>query len=156
MADNDVERVTPEKTFNSLLGRFHKARKQGRSIAGEIGQEIKDAVEKHHLHKGAFALFAKLDGMDEMKRNDFLRSFDIYRERAEGAGGKWDTASDIVDRAQQPSDEEREQAEADKVAAEQTATNVRRLRGGIKKKTEDEKPVVGMPGAPAADAPVLN
>ena len=146
MADNAVDRVISEKKFNTLLNRFQEGSKRLRSLSGDLGTEVKEAVDKDHLHKGAFALFAKLDRMDELKRNDFLRAFDIYRERADASGGRWDGTGDIIDRsAQEEKAAAQEKASADE---EQVKTNVTRLRRGIKR-TEDA-PVVGMPSAPAA------
>ena len=153
MSDKTVDRVISEKKFNSLLNRFQEGKKRVRSLSGDLGTEVKEAVERDNLHKGAFALFARLDGMDELKRNDFLRAFDIYRDRAEADKGRWNGTGDIVDRAQQQADKEAEEkASAD---AKQTETNVTRLRRGIRQKEEDA-PTVGMPGAPAVhptDAP---
>ena len=160
MADNDTVLLTPVKAFNTLLKNYHRARKQGRTIAGEIGQEIKEAVEKNHLHKGAFALFAKLDAMDELKRNDFLRAFDVYRDRAEGEKGTWNSAGDILDRSAPDEGEESGDKSAEEIEAEAAAaaaahvkTNVTRLRG-IRKKADDAEPVVGMPSAPAPEPAV--
>lgn len=148
MSETAVDRVIPEKKFNQLLRAYASTRQKMQSLAGDIGQMIADAVEKNFLHKGAFSLIAKLHKMDEMKRNDFLRAFDIYRERMEAK--EWGSGKDMMDGADTDDSAEGDPPEADKAAktAEEIGEeNGRKVRRGIKPLADKKPPVVGMPGA---------
>lgn len=140
MAESESGRVIAQKTFRNLVKSFGHRKSKLQSLAGELGETIKTAVDTHNLHRGAFSMTAKLDRMDEMKRADFLRSFDRYREYMESAGGSWSAAPDLADQAEAenagPSDEEI------------TRTNVTRLQRGIKPLAAD---ATGLPGAPEAE-----
>ena len=47
---------------------------------GELGSFVKEAEEKHNIHRKAFKLTRQLDRMDETKLAEFLRHFDHYRK----------------------------------------------------------------------------
>jgi hypothetical protein len=47
---------------------------------GELGSFVKDAEEKHNIHRKAFKLSRQLVKMDETKLAEFLRHFDHYRK----------------------------------------------------------------------------
>lgn len=68
------------RKLKSLMAEGRKATQDTREIAGTLGQQIKDAVENDHLHKGAFAVIRKLDRMEPEKLADFLDTLDYYRD----------------------------------------------------------------------------
>ncbi|WP_428029785.1 hypothetical protein [Ancylobacter sp.] len=73
-------RVVNKKVFDTLVSRVGAMNSKMATQRGEIGSFIKDAEETHGIHRGAFKLVLKLDGMEDLKAKDFLRSFDLYRE----------------------------------------------------------------------------
>jgi hypothetical protein len=132
MAEDTVEHATPKKQVVALIKAANTAKTRVASINGEIGERLKHAKENANLHLPAFKLIAKLVDMDEEKRDEFLRAFDLYRDYAkeENLFGE-EHVGDLVE------DAERE-AEADG-EAEQVASNVTALRRGIKELSEDEQ-----------------
>lgn len=93
------------------------------SIADTFGERVQDAAENKHLHRGAFKLCLKLFRMDAEKREDFVRSLNLYIYMC-GEQGLWEThEGDFVDKAEAAKD----------VSADAVETNVTRLNGGITK-----------------------
>ena len=137
MTETSNDRVIAQKPFRKLVQSFGHRKAKIQSLSGELGETIKTAVDTQNLHRGAFALIARLDRMDEMKRNDFLRSLDLYRDYMETDGGTWSAEPDMVDQAEAPA--------AGPTDDEKVETNVRTLRRGIKPLSKE---VTGMPGAP--------
>lgn len=136
-----VEKVIPKKELLSLVRKAVQTKKKTSSIAGELGESVKYAVENKHLNKKAFSLIVSTDQMDELKRNDFWRSVDIYREMM---AEEWGDGADMLDKS---GADEAGKADLKAEAEAQVASNVRALKRGIKK-LDDEKPA-GLPGAPA-------
>jgi hypothetical protein len=96
------------------------------SVAGELGEEIKHAVENKHLNARALKAVARLSRMDADKRVAELAAFDLYRTYAEEAGlFGGGHVGDLV-----------EQAEAGDTEAEAlgdvVANNVRNIKRGIR------------------------
>lgn len=82
--DDDENEVTtgslPSGDFvKKHLKSVSKLKSDARSIAGQIGAEVKNAEADENVHRGAFAWALKLAGMDEEKRAEHLRHFDSYR-----------------------------------------------------------------------------
>lgn len=73
-------KMTPAKKLAALLGSARAAYKEGRSIAGELGAEIKEAAEHDHLHKKAFAAVRSADRMEPEALADFFAHRDYYEE----------------------------------------------------------------------------
>lgn len=48
-------------------------------VRGKIGAAAKNAEEDHGIHRGASALWIKLDRMEEEARDAFLKAFDDMR-----------------------------------------------------------------------------
>lgn len=117
-AENDgLTRAAGKNIVLSLIRASNETRARMQSEAGELGQEIKAAVEDNHVHAGALKLIAKFVRMNELKRVEFLGAFDLYRTYAREArlfGAEH--AGDLV-----------RDTEAD--AAEE---NVRRLRDAVR------------------------
>ncbi len=82
------EQITPRK-LQELMRSARVAQKDIAEIAGGFGAEIKAAVEKHHLHRKAFAVVKAGDKMEPAKLAEFLDCLDYYldvsglRKRAE-------------------------------------------------------------------------
>lgn len=49
------------------------------SIRGEIGAAVKNAEEDYGIHRGAAAMWIKIDAMEEEARNAFLKAWDDMR-----------------------------------------------------------------------------
>lgn len=77
---SELREVISEKKLRSLLASARSAQKDIDEIAGGIGSEIKQAVEKSHLHRKAFAVIKTLDRMEPEKLADFLDNFEHYLE----------------------------------------------------------------------------
>lgn len=73
-------KVVNKKVFETLVSRAASFNSKMATTRGEMGTLMKDAEETHGVHRGAFKLALKLNGMEDLKMKDFLRSFDIYRE----------------------------------------------------------------------------
>lgn len=78
--------AAPSKLVLSLIRASNETKTRMQSEAGALGERVKDAVENHSLHAGALKLVAKLSRMDELKRNAFLASFDLYLDYAREGG----------------------------------------------------------------------
>ena len=129
-ANDEAERIAPKKLVLSLMRRINENKTRVLSLNGEIGAEVKEAVENQHLHSAAMKAIAKLVRMDPEKRDDFLRAYRLYFDYAQEArlfGAAH--VGDLVDEAESA----HEQPLGDVVA-----DNVRKLRSGIRKTREDE------------------
>jgi len=127
MPTNESARATPKKLFTALIQDASQKRQKIQSISGELGARIKNAVEEANLNRAAFSLCRRLYDMEEDKRNDFLRSFDLYVDycREEGLFG----SEHVGDMFEDTGAAEDQQAEADAAHVQQ---NIDRLNGGIK------------------------
>lgn len=119
------ETAAPKNLVLSLIRRSNEIKTRMQSIAGELGAEITSAVEDRYLHSGALKLVAKLSRMDELKRDAFLGSFDLYRDYAlEGGLFGDEHVGDLVEAAE---------AGNGTALGDILAGNVKKLRRGIKK-----------------------
>lgn len=158
MSEHETEKVVSVSVFKALIQLADQVKKRVQSANGELGERIKNAVDDGGLHAGAFKAIAKLNRADVMKRNDFLRSFDIYREYAE----KHLWASDTIDMFDDKGGETGPEDEAAAAAAESEkigAANGKKIAKGITQLVgEEEQPggkkkdakAVGFPGANGA------
>lgn len=155
MSENESEKVVSVSVFKALAQLAEQVRKRVQSANGELGERIKNAVEGSNLHAGAFKSIMKLNRADVVKRNDFLRSFDIYREYAE----KHLWASDTVDMFDEKDADPEEQRAADAAESEKIGeANGKKIAKGITLLDDSEKPgakkknlkIVGFPGAGGA------
>lgn len=71
--------TSPAK-LRKLMATARAAYKDSRSIAGELGAEIKDASEHDHLHKKAFASCRAADRMEPEALADYFEARDYYEE----------------------------------------------------------------------------
>lgn len=147
MSETSSDRTVAPKQLVALIKDADQKRTKIQSISGEIGARVKAAVENGNMHRGAYALMVRLYRMDEERRNDFIRSIQLYLDicSEEGLFGD-EHVGDLADMAasEGPTDDDDDPRPAllkNKGAdpdAEHVATNVERL-GGIK----------GLPGADA-------
>ncbi len=158
MPENNVEKITSAKKLGELVKFSAATKKRMQSEAGTLGEKIADAVEKHHLHKGAFAVIARLHRMDELKRNDFIRSLDAYMDIMENTlwkdqGHTGDLAENAGDG--DPETEETEDQKAAKANAEAIKAGIKETdpaKGdGRKKRTAADDKIVGFPSAPPSN-----
>ena len=71
-----------QKDFETLARRCASLQNQVSEHSGSMGELVKDAAENKNLHRGAFALWRKLDRMgkkDPEKLATFLAHWDYYR-----------------------------------------------------------------------------
>lgn len=69
MAKKKADPTKPAMIGEQVLRRLLKSEKtykqQVADLNGEAREQIKNAIEKNHLHKGAFVILKKLDKMDD-------------------------------------------------------------------------------------------
>lgn len=82
------------ETFDATLRDLEANRGKLAKVSAENGALLKNFEDVHGGHKAALSLVAKLNRQDEIKRDDFLRSFDQYRDWM-----GWN-APDLVDQAE--------------------------------------------------------
>jgi len=120
------------KKLASLLSFGDQTKTKLASISGEYRERIKDAVEKDHLHGGAYGLILKLARKDEENRDEFLRQFDLMRDMCDEHQLWGEThTGDLVDKA--------EGTTIGSAAANIIKSNVATLKGGVKQ-LPDEGP----------------
>ena len=84
MAKKDPLKGVPqitEKKLNSLLGTARKAYKDGRSIAGDLGEKIKTAKEHDHLHTKAFGTIRQMDRMEAEDLARYWHTLNLYMDQ---------------------------------------------------------------------------
>lgn len=105
-----VRQLTPEKDLQNLLRQCKGHEKNIAEYVGSLREKIGNAVEKKHLHKGAFATIRKLDKMEPeqvaawldhfnhyldvsgiQKRADDAPALDLEGEKDEGEGDEGET-----------------------------------------------------------------
>lgn len=147
MSETSADRTVAPKQLVALIRDADQKKTKMQSIAGEIGARVKAAVENGNMHRGAYALMVRLYRMDEERRNDFIRSVQLYLDicREEGLFGD-EHVGDLADMAGGVDDEDGDDPRPAFLknkhaqdADDQVATNVDRLTAGIK----------GLPGADA-------
>lgn len=127
-----ASKIINDKQFTALVKAVDENKTKVASLNGAIGERVQHAADNAHLHPGAFKLVCKLYRMDEQKRDEFLRQFDIYREKAIKVGlFGGEHVGDIVDQA-----EKETQEEADARAAEE---NTKLLEKGIGQLSDEER-----------------
>ena len=77
---SEVRAVIAEAKLKSLLRSARSARKDLTAIAGTLGEEIKQAVEKNHLNRKVFRTIVDLDRLEPEKLRDWLDDFEHYLE----------------------------------------------------------------------------
>lgn len=146
MSETSSDRTVAPKQLVALIKDADQKKTKIQSISGEIGARVKAAVDDGNMHRGAYALMVRLYRMDEERRNDFIRSIQLYLDicREEGLFGS-EHVGDLADMAAgndgEDDDDPRPAFLKNKHAdpdAEHVETNIERL-GGIK----------GLPGADA-------
>lgn len=88
---SDVRAMPPAKVVKQLIKDGRTAHQNIQSIAGEYGEAVKNAVEKHGVHRKALAIARQADRMEPPKLAEFLDHLDYMldvaglRERAKSA-----------------------------------------------------------------------
>lgn len=133
--EDSTDRLISQKRLVDLIRETGVKRKRIQSEVGAIGERVAEAAEKHNLHRGVFGLVCRLAGMDELKREDFLRQLDIYVEHCR-KGGIFGNESygDLLERNETQADEEEQEAAAKPAVAKRPdADNLVQLGRGRKK-----------------------
>ena len=129
----EASKVVNPKQLVALIKDADQKKTRMQSISGEIGQRVKDATENGHLHRGAYALMVRLYRMDELKREDFIRQFNLYVDMCrENELFGTEHTGDLVDMAAEASEQDND---PDADAAER---NEALLRDGISELKEPE------------------
>jgi hypothetical protein len=138
----ESEKIFADKQFVALVKAVEENKVKVATVNGALGERVKAAVDNANLHLGAFKLICKLYHFEEEKRAEFLRQFDLYREKAvrlqlfgpEHVGDLMDQAGESGEAAQQYA-EDPQHVGADGVYAdpdlEAAAHNAALLSGGI-------------------------
>lgn len=132
--ETSVDRTVAPKQLIALIKDAEQKGKRIQSIAGELGERVKNAVENGHLHRGAFRLMLRLYKMDEEKRGDFMRSIGLYMQicHEEGLFGDPEHAGDLVDDAERAEDEADESAPNEHGSVAADSERGQEILGGIK------------------------
>ena len=82
--DDDIGDEADGVAFNPDKFREHvkdmaALKAKSAEVRGKIGAAVKNAEEYHGIHRGASALWIKLDRMEEEARDAFLKAFDDMR-----------------------------------------------------------------------------
>jgi hypothetical protein len=88
--DRQVIPLISEKDFASVHKRITAAKTEARANNSSIGGIVSDAVERKHLHKGAYGIVARIDSMTPKKRSELLYAFDHMRDLLD-----WDDQLDL-------------------------------------------------------------
>lgn len=95
-------------TFFHFVGHVNAAKQKLDDAAMAHAGEWKKA-DPYGIHAQAAKLFCRLDKMEELKRGDFLRAFDKYRDWSD-----WDAQADLVDAVEEDIEaQERAEREGD-------------------------------------------
>lgn len=75
---SEVRQVISAKKLKELMGSVRRTRNETTEIAGQLGSEIKQAVEKHFLNRKVFRVICTLDKMENEDIADWLEDFEHY------------------------------------------------------------------------------
>ena len=70
--------TTPANIVKKLLKAAKKTKEQTRSISGEFGQMVANAVEHDYLHRKAFSICKQLDQMPDEKLAECMTHLEYY------------------------------------------------------------------------------
>lgn len=108
--------VTSGKKLKSLLASCRSTQNDITELAGTLGEQIKSAVENHHLHKKAFNVCKMADRMEPEKLAEFLEQLEHYLE-ATGLNERAASAPRMdMGAAGEQTENEADEAEQDKAA----------------------------------------
>lgn len=90
---SETRQMIPAKKLKELLKTMATGRKQQVKLAGEVGSEVKTAIERYGCNRKVLRLIYMLDGMENEDIADFLDEFEYMldasgiEKRAESAPG---------------------------------------------------------------------
>jgi uncharacterized protein (UPF0335 family) len=148
--ETSVQRTVAPDQLVSLIKWINEKRSVISGLSGEIGERVKHAADNGNLHRAVCGQVAKLARMDEYKRNDWLRQFNLYIDicREKGLFGQ-EHCGDLLDTTQ--GDDEAEEEE------DIGAQNAAAIEKGIKQlpdeAAEPEKPSRRRSSTAVGDAP---
>jgi hypothetical protein len=88
---DETRKMIPGKKLKELLATMRKGKSAQTRIAGEVGSEIKTAIERYGCNRKVLRLLHQLDGMENEDIADFLDELKYYldvsgiEKRAESA-----------------------------------------------------------------------
>ena len=88
---NETKQMIPAKQLKSLLKAMATCKKQQTQIAGELGSEIKTAIERYGCNRKVLRLVHTLDRLENEQIADFLDEFN-YMLEASGVGKRAESA----------------------------------------------------------------
>jgi len=117
--EDSAERTVSPKQLVALIREASNKKSKIATLAGELGERVKNACENAHLHRGAYALSVKLFRMEEQKREDFIRQAMLYIEICRESGLYEQHAGDLFDEnTSDAMDAEAEEAAGEREAGE--------------------------------------
>ena len=88
---SETRQMIPAKKLRELLKTMATGRKQQVKLAGEVGSEIKTAIERYGCNRKVLAVIHKLDMMENEDIANFLDEFE-YMLDASGIGKRAESA----------------------------------------------------------------
>lgn len=85
--------------FQRDIGEINRQKGHASEYSGAAGKLTREAIDKHHLERSAFAFIMRVSKMDPVKRHDAIRSVFTQIEAA-GFLDQVDAFSDLVDELQ--------------------------------------------------------
>lgn len=73
---SDLTKVISGNKLKKLMASKRAATKDASEINGQIGSEIKSAIENDNLHRGAFSFICRLDRMEPEALRNFMDHFE--------------------------------------------------------------------------------
>lgn len=128
-ASDETEKVLAPKQLFNLLNAARRAASQRAEIDGELGNSLKRWQDSHGLHLGAFGVIKRLDAMDSLRREQFLRALELYLDYCD-ENERWPRhTGDLEDRATAEAEAEQE-AMAEKRAKKAKGKKAKKRKGG--------------------------
>lgn len=75
---SETRQVISQKKLRELMASVRRTRNETTEIAGQLGSEIKQAVEKNFLNRKVFRTICTLDKMEPEAIRDWLDDFQHY------------------------------------------------------------------------------
>lgn len=88
---SETRAMIPAKKLRELLRTIATGRKKQVELAGEVGSEVKTAIERYGCNRKVLRLIASLDGMENEDIADFLDEFE-YMLDASGINKRAESA----------------------------------------------------------------
>lgn len=113
----DLTKVISGPKLKKLMSAKRSATKDASEINGQIGSEIKTAIENDNLHRGAFTLICRLDRMEPESLRNFMDNFEYLYD----ASGLQKRAESVMRMPLEDGDEEEDDGKVTKFPSQKEA-----------------------------------